>query len=137
MKTKMETKTETKAEKTAQEPVKEGRACRYTAQEKCRTVLALWTERSSGSELCKEMGTTWNMLNLWQEQAMEGMMQALESKRKAERASSPLSPRLQGLLDRKAARPPAGTESPMRRSPGPGRPPKQPREEAPAPRPQP
>jgi transposase-like protein len=134
----MKTKTEAKTEKPAQEPVKAERACRYTAQEKCRAVLALWTERSTGSELCKEMGTTWNMLNLWQEQAMEGMMQSLEPKRKAARGSSPLNPRLQGLLDRKAVtRSSSGQESPMRRSPGPGRPPKQPREEAPEPRPQP
>jgi transposase-like protein len=138
MKTKTETKTETKAEKTDQNPLKEGRYSRHTAQEKCRAVLALWTERSTGSELCKEMNTTWNVLNLWQEQAMEGMMQALEPRRKAERASSPLSPRLQGLLERKAAaRSPSGQEIPWRRSPGPGRPPKQPREEATAPRPQP
>lgn len=137
MKTKAETKTEAKTEKPAQEPVKAERACRHTAQEKCRAVLALWTERSTGSELCKEMDTTWNMLNLWQEQAMEGMMQALEPKRKASRGSAPLNPRLQGLLDRKAARPPAGPESPMRRSPGPGRPPKQPREDPQEPRPQP
>ena len=45
---------------------------------------------------------------------------------------------IEGLLERKAAaRSPSGQEIPWRRSPGPGRPPKQPREEAPAPRPQP
>ena len=70
---------------------------RFTSAEKCRAVLALWTERSSGAELCKELGTTWNMLNLWQEQAMEGMVQSLEPKRPAPCGSAPLNPRLQGL----------------------------------------
>ena len=97
---------------------------RFTAVEKCRAVLALWTERSSGSELCKELGTTWNMLTLWQEQAMEGMVQALEPKRSAPCGNTPLNPRLQGLLDRKAARKVLeGTDSPLP-APRLGRPPK-------------
>ena len=98
---------------------------RFTAAEKCRAVLALWTERSSGAELCKELGTTWNMLNLWQEQAMEGMVQSLEPKRSAPCGNTPLNPRLQGLLERKAARRALeGADSPLPRNPGPGRPPK-------------
>ena len=98
---------------------------RFTSAEKCRAVLALWTERSSGAELCKEQGTTWNMLNLWQEQAMEGMVQSLEPKRSAPCGNTPLNPRLQGLLERKAARRALeGTDSPLPRNPGPGRPPK-------------
>ena len=98
---------------------------RFTAAEKCRAVLALWTERSSGAELCKELGTTWNMLNLWQEQAMEGMVQSLEPKRQAPCGNAPLNPRLQGLLERKAARRALeGADSPLPRNPGPGRPPK-------------
>lgn len=99
---------------------------RFTAVEKCRAVLALWTERSSGSELCKELGTTWNMLTLWQEQAMEGMVQALEPKRSAPCGNTPLNPRLQGLLDRKAARKALeGVDSPLP-APKLGRPPKTP-----------
>lgn len=97
---------------------------RFTAVEKCRAVLALWTERSSGSELCKELGTTWNMLNIWQEQAMEGMVQALEPKRSAPCGNTPLNPRLQGLLERKAARKALeGQDSPLP-APRLGRPPK-------------
>lgn len=97
---------------------------RFTAAEKCRAVLALWTERSSGTELCQELGTTWNMLTLWQEQAMEGMVQALEPKRSAPCGNTPLNPRLQGLLDRKALR--KALETPENPLPAPrlGRPPK-------------
>lgn len=99
---------------------------RFTAAEKCRAVLALWTERSSGSELCKELGTTWNMLNLWQEQAMEGMVQSLEPKRSAPCGNTPLNPRLQGLLDRKAVRKALEGADSLLPSPRLGRPPKTP-----------
>lgn len=84
--------------------VKMTRRNRFTAADKCRAVLALWTERSSGTELCRDLGMTWNQLNLWQEQAMEGMVQALEPKRSAPCGNTPLNPRLQGLLERKAVR---------------------------------
>ena len=108
---------------------------RFTAAEKCRAVLALWTERSSGAELCKELGTTWNMLNLWQEQAMEGMVLSLEPKRSAPCGNTPLNPRLQGLLERKAARRALeGADSPLPLNPGPGRPPKD-RQSQPQPQP--
>ena len=97
---------------------------RFTASEKAHAVLALWTERSSGSEVCKELGTTWNMLNLWQEQAMEGMVQALEPKRSAPCGNTPLNPRLQGLLERKAARKALEAMEPPSPLPRLGRPPK-------------
>jgi transposase-like protein len=77
---------------------------RYTAAEKCQAVLALWTERSSGAELCQQLGVTWNQLSQWQDQAMAGMLQALEPKRGVPCGNLPLSVRLQGLLTRKAAR---------------------------------
>jgi hypothetical protein len=47
---------------------------------------------------------TWNQLSLWQDQAMAGMLQALEPKRGVPCGNLPLSVRLQGLLARKAAR---------------------------------
>lgn len=77
---------------------------RFAAADKCRAVLTLWTERRSVSELCREMGVTWNVLNQWQELAMEGMLHALEPKRLIPRGQVPLNTRLQGLLERKAAR---------------------------------
>ena len=77
---------------------------RYTATEKCQAVLALWTERSSGAELCQQLGVTWNQLSQWQDQAMAGMLQGLEPKRGVPCGNLPLSERLQGLLARKAAR---------------------------------
>lgn len=110
----------TATEKKARTP----RRHRFTAAEKCRAVLALWTERSSGTELCRALGTTWNMLQLWQEQAMEGMVQALEPKRSAPCGDTPLNPRLQGLLERKAARKALERPDSPLPAPRPGRPPK-------------
>ena len=77
---------------------------RYTAAEKCRSVLALWTERGSGSEICRQLGVTWSQLSQWQEQAMEGMLQALSPKPRVPNGNTPLSVRLQALLARQAAR---------------------------------
>lgn len=77
---------------------------RYTAAEKCRSVLALWTERSSGAELCKQLGVTWSQLSQWQEQAMEGMLLGLEPKSRGPNGNTPLSVRLQALLARQSAR---------------------------------
>ena len=104
---------------------------RYAATEKCQAILALWTERSSGTELCQQLGVTWNQLNLWQDQAMAGMLQALEPRHGVPCGNLPLSGRLQSLLERKSARqamaeelppssrpsrqPPPAAESPSRR----------------------
>jgi transposase-like protein len=102
--------------------IKVMRRNRFMAADKCRAVLALWTERSSGTELCRDLGVTWNQLNLWQEQAMEGMIQALEPKRSAPCGNTPLNPRLQGLLERKAVRKAMETPDPPLPAPKPGRP---------------
>jgi transposase-like protein len=107
---------------------------RYTATEKCQSVLALWTERSSGTELSQQLGVTWNQLNQWQDQAMAGMLQALEPHRGAPCGNLPLSSRLQGLLSRKSAR--AAVEEDLPPSSRPGRKPKPPEEAAPTKGPQ-
>ena len=77
---------------------------RFSAADKCRAVLTLWTERRSLTELCRELGVSWNVLNQWQEVGMAGLLQALEPKRKVPCGQIPLSTRLQGLLARNLAR---------------------------------
>lgn len=77
---------------------------RFSAADKSRAVLTLWTERRSLTELCRELGVSWNVLNQWQEVAMAGLLQALEPKRKVPCGQIPLSMRLQGLLERNLAR---------------------------------
>jgi transposase-like protein len=79
----------------------------FTAADKCRAVLMIWTERRSGMDVARELGVTWTVLSGWQEQAMTGMISALEPKRTHVPTASPLSTRLQQLLDRKAGRPAA------------------------------
>ena len=78
---------------------------RFTAAEKCKAVLTLWTERMSGADLCRELDVTWNLLTMWQEQAMDGMLQALEPKWIVPVGPPTLSSRLRCMLERKTARP--------------------------------
>ena len=90
---------------------------RFSAADKCRAVLTLWTERQSLTELCREMGVSWNVLNQWQETAMTGLLQALEPKRKVPCGQIPLNTRLQGLLDRNLARVELPSSSPAAKAP--------------------
>ena len=73
----------------------------YTAEQKCRVVLAMWTGKKKGTELCREVGITWQMLNRWQGSAMEGLVRGLRP-REGERKSGPaLGRQVKHLLDRK------------------------------------
>jgi len=74
---------------------------RHTAEEKCRAVLSVWTERRKPGEVCQELGVTWNLLNQWQDQAMEGMLLALQPRISEEKGVA-LNPRLAVLLERKS-----------------------------------
>ena len=74
----------------------------YSAQEKAQAVLAVWTERAKPAEVCREMSVNWMTFNHWQQRAMEGMLQALESRVNLARGEV-LSPRLQALLNRQRA----------------------------------
>jgi transposase-like protein len=69
----------------------------YSATEKCQAVLSVWTEKRKPSAVCQELGIKWAILQLWQNRAMEGMLQALESRRNLAQGAA-LSPRLQALL---------------------------------------
>lgn len=72
----------------------------HTAEEKCRAVLSVWTEKRRAGEVCREMGIAWAHLNHWQNRAMEGMLLALGPRVQVEKAVA-LSPRLAVLLDKK------------------------------------
>lgn len=72
----------------------------HTAEEKCRAVLSVWTERRRAGEVCREMGIAWALLHQWQARAMEGMLLALAPRVQVEKEVA-LSPRLAVLLDRK------------------------------------
>lgn len=87
-----------KTEKT--KPEKKRQTINHGAMEKCRAVLAVWTERRKPTEVCREMQIPWMVLAQWQKRAMEGMLQALEPRVRLDKGPA-LSPRLLALLDKK------------------------------------
>jgi len=80
---------------------KKGRSS-YTAEEKCRAVLSVWTERRTPGEVCRELGVAWTVLNQWQERAMEGMLLALQPRAPMREKTVALNSRLTVLLERKS-----------------------------------
>jgi len=74
----------------------------HTAEEKCRAVLSVWTERRKPAEVCREVGVAWTVLNQWQERAMEGMLLALRPRVPMVEKTVALNARLAVLLERKS-----------------------------------
>ena len=74
----------------------------HTAQQKCRAVLSVWTERRKPGEVCRELGVGWSLLNQWQERAMEGMLMALQPRISVMENKVALNLRLAVLLERKS-----------------------------------
>jgi transposase-like protein len=73
----------------------------HTAEQKCRAVLSVWTERRKPGEVCRELGVPWSLLNQWQDRAMEGMLLALQPRVPVEKGVA-LNQRLAVLLERKS-----------------------------------
>lgn len=69
----------------------------YPASEKAQAVLAVWTDRCRASEVCRQLKINFMTFQHWQRRAMEGMLQALESRVNLSKGQV-LSPRLQTLL---------------------------------------
>lgn len=74
----------------------------HSAEEKCRAVLSVWSERRKVSEISRELGIHPTLLTHWQERAMEAMLRALEPKAHSGPPLPALTPRLQKLLLRRA-----------------------------------
>jgi hypothetical protein len=70
-----------------------------SAAEKAQAVLAVWTERCKPSDVCRQLHINWMTFNHWQNRALEGMLQALESRVNLARGDV-LSPRLRELLQK-------------------------------------
>ena len=68
--------------------------------EQTQAVLAVWTERARPAEVCRQLGVNPITFSQWQDRAMEGMLQALESRVNLA-AGQVLSPRLQALLTKR------------------------------------
>jgi transposase-like protein len=97
----MEKIDKSKLERPGMEDKKGRKVSGHTAQEKCRAVLSVWTERRKPGEICRELGVTWTLLNHWQARAMEGMLLALQPRARVEKGVA-LNPRLAVLLERKS-----------------------------------
>jgi hypothetical protein len=70
-----------------------------SALDKAQAVLAVWTERCKPVDVCRQFRINWMTFNQWQRRAMEGMLQALESRVNLAKGEA-LSPRLRSLLQR-------------------------------------
>lgn len=70
------------------------------AIDKAQAVLAVWTEKCKPAEVCRQLGINWITFHHWQQRAMEGMLQALESRVNLKEGAA-LSPKLQALLAQK------------------------------------
>jgi transposase-like protein len=90
-----------KAEK-AKAGTEERKGSSHTAEEKCRAVLSVWTERRKPAEVCREVGVAWTVLNQWQGRAMEGMLLALKPRAPMAEKTVALNVRLAVLLERKS-----------------------------------
>ena len=76
----------------------------YSAQEKAQAILAVWTEKCRPAEVCRQMRINYMTFLHWQKRAMEGMLQALESRVNLAKGEA-LSPRLQALLQKQSRSP--------------------------------
>ena len=75
----------------------------HAAVEKARAVLSVWTERRKPVEICRELQIQWNILQMWQKRAMEGMLQALEPRVNLKKGPA-LSSKLQQMLEKREKR---------------------------------
>lgn len=76
----------------------------YSAKEKAQAVLAGWTERRRSCEICREMKITSSVLSQWQERAMEGILAALEPRKRFAPGQKPALPaKVERLLARKSS----------------------------------
>src|SRR4030042_4360114 len=62
----MEKTEKPKVEKSGIEEKRRQKVSEYTAEQKCRAVLSVWTERRKAGEVCRELGVGWSLLNQWQ-----------------------------------------------------------------------
>jgi hypothetical protein len=75
----------------------------FTAHQRVQAVLAVWTERRRPAEVCRELAITEKILSHWEQRAVAGMLQALESPTRRDGGPA-LSPKLERLLAQQAAR---------------------------------
>lgn len=116
----MNSKTTSKQEKKPSTPTTQKTLCAaqekrpvVSVQERCQAVLSIWTERRTPTQVCRELGIAWTVLNTWQKRALEGMYASLQPRARTEKPQkSALSCRLQSLLDKHQKKTTRATGSP-------------------------
>ena len=75
-------------------------------------MLSLWSERRTSAQLCQEMDISPALLGQWQNLAIEGMLRALDPKKKD--PLPPINRRLSRLIEKKLAGPTGKLEKRLR-----------------------
>lgn len=75
----------------------------FEPQQKITAVLSIWTERRTTSQVCQELDISPTLLGQWQNLAIEGMLKALDPKKKD--PLPPLNHRLSRLIEKKLSGP--------------------------------
>jgi transposase-like protein len=86
----------------------------FDPQQKITAVLSIWSERRTSAQLCQEMDISAALLGQWQNLAIEGMLRALDPKKKD--PLPPINQRLSRLIEKKLAGLPASWRSACGRS---------------------
>lgn len=84
----------------------------FEPQQKITAVLSIWTERRTTAQLCQEMEISPALLGQWQNLALEGMLKALNPKKKD--PLPPLNHRLTRLIEKKLSEPNGKLEKRLR-----------------------
>jgi transposase-like protein len=77
----------------------------FSAEQKTRAVLEVWTESRKPAQVARELEITATLLDLWQKKAMKAILTAMEP-RKSDPTKQPLPPRLENILTRQVQRAP-------------------------------
>ncbi len=66
-------------------------------------MLSIWSERRTSAQVCQEMDISPTLLGQWQNLAIEGMLKALDPKKKD--PLPPINQRLSRLIEKKLSEP--------------------------------
>ena len=75
-------------------------------------MLSIWSERRTSAQLCQELDISPALLGQWQNLAIEGMLRALDPKKKD--PLPPINQRLSRLIEKKLAGPTGRLEKRLR-----------------------
>ena len=78
----------------------------FSAQEKTRAILEVWTNARKPVEVAREMDIAGSLLDLWQQKAMKAILEAMEPRQgDPDSVGTPLPSRVEGLLVKQARTP--------------------------------